>query len=119
MSVDPAIQPAAPAQPHPAIRGGLRGRLHDSLTDPGQMLAIVLIVALVARAAWLAVPNALVFDEAYYVNAARILLGIQLDPGAHYAGSPFGLDPNTARWSWPCRCSSSGTTASAGGSRAS
>jgi predicted membrane-bound dolichyl-phosphate-mannose-protein mannosyltransferase len=74
---------------------GLRARLRESLTDPAQVLAIVMIAALVARAIWLAVPlNGLIFDEAYYVNAARILLGIQLPEAAHYAGSPLGLDPN-------------------------
>jgi len=73
---------------------GLRGRLRDSLTDPGQVLAIILIVAFVSRAIWLSIPNALVFDEAYYVNAARVLLGTQVSTAAHYATSPFGLDPN-------------------------
>lgn len=73
----------------------LLARARQNLSDPGQVLAIVLIGAFVARAAWLAVPGSgLIFDEAYYVNAARIILGLDVAPGAPYAGSPVGLDPN-------------------------
>jgi dolichyl-phosphate-mannose-protein mannosyltransferase len=78
-----------------SARRGLRDRLRDSLTDPGQVLAIVLVTAFIVRAAWLSVPvNGLIFDEAYYVNAAEIINGQQLPDGEHYAGSPLGLDPN-------------------------
>ena len=70
-------------------------RLRRQLWDPEILLPIVLIGAFAVRAAWLALPpGTLIFDEAYYVNAARILLGWAVDPGAPYAGATLGLDPN-------------------------
>jgi dolichyl-phosphate-mannose-protein mannosyltransferase len=74
-----------------AVPDGLRRRLED----PGTLLPAILIGALVLRVAWLALPpGTLIFDEAYYVNAARVILGWTVDPGAPYAGSIAGLDPN-------------------------
>jgi dolichyl-phosphate-mannose-protein mannosyltransferase len=70
-------------------------RLVQSLRDPGTVLPMLLIAAFVARAAWLDVPqHTLIFDESYYVNAARTLLGWPVEEGAPYAGAPAGLDPN-------------------------
>jgi 4-amino-4-deoxy-L-arabinose transferase-like glycosyltransferase len=71
------------------------GRIRDNLGDPGMMLPAVLLVALAVRVAWLDLPHgSLIFDESYYVNAARVLLGWTVDPAAHYAGTTAGLDPN-------------------------
>ena len=71
-------------------------RIRDNLGDPATVLALIFVAAFVARVAWLSLPQgALIFDEAYYVNAARILLGWPVPAGAHYAASVAGLDPNT------------------------
>jgi dolichyl-phosphate-mannose--protein O-mannosyl transferase len=70
-------------------------RLALRLGEPATLLPIVLLAAFVVRGVWLDVPpRTLIFDEAYYVNAARVLLGIAVEPGAPYAGAPIGLDPN-------------------------
>ena len=71
-----------------------RGRA--ALHEPEQVLTLLLLAAFVLRAIWITVPQgSLIFDEAYYVTAARVLLGWPLATGAHYAGSALGLDPNT------------------------
>ena len=71
-------------------------RIRTNLRDPATVLPMVLVAAFVARVAWLNLPQGgLIFDEAYYVNAARTLLGWPVAEGAHYAGSLAGLDPNT------------------------
>lgn len=70
------------------------GILRASLGDPRRVLGIVLLLAFGLRLIWLNLPsNSLIFDEAYYVNAARIILG--LPATGHYVGSPVGFDPNT------------------------
>ena len=71
-------------------------RLRQNLRDPGTLLALVMIAALVVRIVWLTIPQgALIFDEAYYVNAARVLLGWDVAAGAPYAGAHVGFDPNS------------------------
>ncbi len=91
-----AAQPDVHPRRGPArVAGLVRERLLMSLRDPGSVLPLVLIAALVARIVWLDLPqHSLIFDEAYYVNAARIMLGWTVEPGAHYAGATAGLDPN-------------------------
>jgi len=66
------------------------------VTGPHLGLGLVLAVTVATRLAWLGKPDhALVFDEAYYVNAARRLLGWTVSAGSPYADAPAGLDPNT------------------------
>jgi len=71
---------------------------------PLVLLAVVCTASLGARVGGLADPcnapcttandHLLVFDEAYYVNAARVIAGLSPPAGAHYAGDPSGDDPN-------------------------
>ncbi len=81
--------------------------LRRALTAPRTplvLLALVSVLSLGARALMLDEPCAspcnkagdhtLIFDEAYYVNAARVIAGLRPPPGAHYADAPLGTDPN-------------------------
>lgn len=72
---------------------------------PALLLAALCVVSLGARAAWLGAPchtpcrsaadRVLIFDERYYVNAARVIAGIHPPRGAPYADAPLGSDPNS------------------------
>jgi predicted membrane-bound dolichyl-phosphate-mannose-protein mannosyltransferase len=74
--------------------GGVAATAAENLRDPSRGFALVLLASLILRGLWLNVPaTGLIFDEAYYVNAARVIDG--LPASAHYADSPAGLDPNT------------------------
>ena len=72
-----------------AVNRLLPGALHLRL------LWLLLLASLLLRLLWLGRPDgALIFDERYYVNAARVILGIP--PGQNtYTDRPLGLDPNT------------------------
>lgn len=72
---------------------------------PLLLLAVIVLASLGARAAWLGDPchapcrtaadHTLVFDEVYYVNAARRIAGVSVPGAAHYAAAPAGEDPNS------------------------
>src|ERR1022692_1715449 len=72
---------------------------------PIALLAVVSVLSLLARAAWLSDPcanpcrgpaaHSLIFDEVYYVDAARRLDGLAVPPKQPYAGAPAGQDPNS------------------------
>jgi dolichyl-phosphate-mannose-protein mannosyltransferase len=72
---------------------------------PLVLLAIVSLLSLAVRLAWLDQPcrspcssaanHTLVFDEVYYVNAARVIAGLHPPAGAPYANAPLGVDPNS------------------------
>ncbi len=48
------------------------------------------------RLAWISNPRILVFDENYYVSAARKILGVRMESDQLYATAASGLDPNFA-----------------------
>jgi predicted membrane-bound dolichyl-phosphate-mannose-protein mannosyltransferase len=72
---------------------------------PAALLALLCVLSLAARAAGLGEPcvtpcrtadaHVLVFDEQYYINAARVIAGLRPPPGATYGSAPLGEDPNS------------------------
>jgi len=57
-------------------------------------ILLLLIVSFILRIAWLDQPKgSLIFDETYYVNAARVILKLPYDQNV-YSNVPLGLDPN-------------------------
>src|SRR5579863_7590529 len=87
---------------------GLVGRARRLLRVPwlpSALLGVVCVISVFARVAWLSEPcsnpcsgptaHALIFDEEYYVNAARRIDGIAVPHNQSYAGDPAGEDPNS------------------------
>ncbi len=68
------------------------------------LLAVLVLLSLVARVVLLGEPcrspcrtasdHVLVFDETYYVNAARVIAGIAPPANGTYGSAPLGHDPN-------------------------
>jgi hypothetical protein len=83
------------------LRGHGLVRLLSHPRAPLVLLAIVCTVATGARAFHLGIPaerqppSGTIFDETYYVNAARVIAGVHIDSRERYArSSPNGTDPN-------------------------
>ena len=56
------------------------------------LLFQLLLVSFLLRVLWLDSPGGrTIFDESYYVNASRVILGIPVEDGQPYAGKPVGL----------------------------
>jgi 4-amino-4-deoxy-L-arabinose transferase-like glycosyltransferase len=82
------------------LRQWLHGRLADRRT-PLALLGVVCLLGIGLRAFHLGIPAAsrpgqgYIFDEHYYVSAARIIAGEPVTAGDVYAGTaPAGADPN-------------------------
>ena len=84
-----------PSKPETRARAALRAPWM-----PIALLAVVSVLSLAARVAWLSDPcanpckgpaaHSLIFDEVYYVNAARRIDGLAVPPKQPYAGDPAG-----------------------------
>ncbi|MGH2882397.1 MAG: phospholipid carrier-dependent glycosyltransferase, partial [Solirubrobacteraceae bacterium] len=87
-------------RPERMLRG--RGRVGPRYV---WLLGALLAVSLIVRLAWIGEPcrspcrsatdHILVFDEDYYVNAARVIAGIHPPAGAPYDTTPLGDDGNS------------------------
>lgn len=88
---------APPAPDRRGWAGPVTSRL-DRLRAPNWtpvILTLLIAGSLGARLAWLDKPDgALIFDERYYVNAARVILALPVPEGDPYADRQQGLDPN-------------------------
>jgi len=69
-------------------------RLASHPALPLVLLGVVSLLSLGGRLLWIATPSAPMFDERYYVNAARTILRLPVPATEHYAGATPGIDPN-------------------------
>lgn len=73
----------------------VRARWIARIPSPSTLFVLLFIASLLIRALWLAKPDgSLIFDETYYVNAARVIDGLALPDKAPYATAPPFIDPN-------------------------
>lgn len=99
----PGAAAVAPRSGGIGLRRGRRPIVHR-LARPELLLVALCAASFGARVAWLGAPcrgqcrsagdHVLVFDERYYVNAARVIAGVHPPRGAPYADDPLGVDPN-------------------------
>ena len=96
MPARPVSAPGVDAGAVP-IETGADARLPDWLVpDPRVVLGLIVFIALISRLVWINVPGrSEVFDEPFYVNAARVILNENVPPGSNYSAAPKGYDPNT------------------------
>ena len=96
--------PPADSAVAPGGRARLRGRVERLLAHPRTplwLLGVVSLLSLGSRLVYLERPtdstgtHNLIFDEKYYVNAARVILSLPVPADGAYRGSPAGVDPNT------------------------
>ena len=99
-SPSPAATPSA-TPPRPTLADRARAgfeRVADGALPAERhlrLLWLLLGASLLLRVFWLARPDgALIFDEKYYVNSARVIAGIPPRDDV-YQENPLGLDPNT------------------------
>jgi len=100
VSASPAPDIGSPPADEPArilrLRGSVAAAIERVTPDHTAALLLLLVGAFLVRALWLNLPQgSLIFDETYYVNAARLLIGIQPPEGAPWHDAPLYLDPNT------------------------
>ncbi len=108
IGLDPAQASAIPLNPTDVDQGSTPWqstlRWLRPAIDARFVLGLLLFASLLFRLVNINTPGpkpdgsgGTIFDESYYVNAARVILGIPVpvtNPPTTYAGQPVGMDPN-------------------------